>query len=100
MMAPAAAAMSIGMSSCAAKPSLERRAARGSGLRCCNIAASPRGHGLGRAPCPVRSRQLRAPRSSPRWSASGRSSASWRRWRWRAQQQRDQQQLIREETQR
>jgi hypothetical protein len=39
MMPPAAAAMSSGMSNCAAKPSLERRAARGSGSRCCNIAA-------------------------------------------------------------
>jgi hypothetical protein len=98
MMAPAAVVTSIGMSSCAARRSLARRAARCLGSRCCSTVVSLRGRGRGRALCPDRSRQRRASRSSVRRSASGRSSASWRVWRWRAQRQREVQQPIREET--
>ena len=98
MTPPVAAAMSIVMSSCAGRRSRALRAALGSGSRCCSIAASPRGHGRGRAPRRGRQSHRQPQRPWARRSASGRSSACWRAWRWRAQQQRDQQQLIREET--
>jgi hypothetical protein len=77
------AVISIAMSSCAAKRSRALRGAPGSGSRCCRTAGSPRGLARGTPPLPDRP----CHRRSPRRSASGRSSASWQRWRWRAQQQ-------------
>jgi hypothetical protein len=105
MTRPASVAMLIVMSSCVPKRSREDRGARGSGSRCCSIAASPRGRAHGgvlrlerpRRPCWCRP----AHRPARRWS-SGRSSACWRAWRWRAlrQRRREQQELIWEETHR
>ena len=97
MTGPVAAAMSIAMSNCAGQA-----LAGGTGLlsararAVASIAASPRGHGRGTAPRPRRRSHRRSQRPSGRWSVSGRSSVCWRAWRWRAQLQRDQQQLIRE----
>ena len=49
MMPTAPAVMSSAMSSCARRRSRERRAARGSGSRCCSTAGSPRGYAHGTA---------------------------------------------------